>query len=103
MEQEEFNKAYQFGVESGGAGIRDPSLFGCETVSEAKQDLARICSTPLWDETHVYRVRGTESRLVGINARSKSHADEKLERKLSAGIRTEDYLGELTDLLGDSE
>lgn len=101
MDQEEFNKAFQFGVDTGGAGIRNPAMFGCETEREVKEDLAELCSEPLLNETHVYRIRASFSRLVGINARSKEHADRKLERQLSPSQLCEEYVGELNDLLDD--
>lgn len=100
MELKEFEQAFQAGVDSGGNGIVDPTLFGCDTHGEAMETLCETYSTPLWDETHVYQVRGAESCLVGINAKSKEQADEKLERQLPLAIAIEEYVGELNDLIG---
>lgn len=101
MDQEEFDKAFRFGVDTGGAGIQNPAMFGCESKREVKEDLAELCSSPLLAETHVYRISVTHSRLVGINARSKAHADQKLERQLRPSQLCEEYVGELNDLLDD--
>lgn len=104
MEQEEFNKAFQLGVDTNGRGISSPTkLFGYETERETKESLAETFSAPLRAETHIYRISTTESRLVGINAKSKEHADRILERRLSAAQLCEEYLGELNELLSDAE
>lgn len=100
MEQEEFDSAFDLGVDTNGRGIRDPGLFGCDTVHEAREELADTYSTPLRNETHVYRVSGGDmSRLVGINATSKQHADTIIERDCPLAVRCDEYLGELNDLL----
>lgn len=102
MEFEEFKKAYQFGVDSGGHGITEPRIFGRDTTEEAKRDLWETCSTPIWNETHVYRLRGyKETDLVGINAKSKNHADKLVEMQKPAGIAIDEYLGELSEIIDD--
>lgn len=104
MEQEEFNKAFQLGVDTNGRGITGPTkLFGYETERETKESLVETFSAPLRAETHIYRISVTETRLVGINAKSKDHADRILERRLSAGQLCEEYLGELNELLQDTD
>lgn len=72
MDLHEFKQAFQMGVNIGTDEVPDPGLFGCDSSEEALAELADVTADPLRRDTHIYEIRGSHTRLVGINARSKS-------------------------------